>query len=147
MLLYSDLNVWSSPAQTAGRSPGQKVWKVKEVCRVSPAGFSQILKTEWKAKHWSTIWLVCAALALLLTSLSHRSLGGCISGDITPPTPRSARCLEAVIREACSAARWSIHITTFLSRTPADRPVCDDHLWTNAGWRLSLILIDSNVIS
>lgn len=53
-----------------------------------------------------------------LTSLSHTSFGGCISGDMTPPTRLRTPWLEFVIREAWSSARWSIHITTFLSGSP-----------------------------
>lgn len=53
-----------------------------------------------------------------LTSLSHSSFGGCISGDMTPPTRLRTPWLEFVIREAWSSARWSIHITTFLSGSP-----------------------------
>ncbi|KAG7227287.1 hypothetical protein INR49_000291 [Caranx melampygus] len=49
------------------------------------------------------------------------SLGGCISGDMTPPTLLRTLWPVFVIRAACSAARWSIHITTFLCLSPGER--------------------------
>lgn len=54
-----------------------------------------------------------------LTSLSHSSLGGCSSGDMIPPTLLRTPWPLRVMRVACSSARWSIHITTFLCLSPA----------------------------
>lgn len=64
-----------------------------------------------------------------LTSLSHSSFGGCISGDMTPPTRLRTSWLQFVIRDAWSSARWSIHITTFLRGSPGRGPKPRQQKW------------------
>ena len=58
------------------------------------------------------------------TSLSHKSLGVCISNEIEPPVYLSTLCWVLVILAAWSAARWSIHITTFKSGFPEKKKEC-----------------------